>query len=447
MAIYYINVQVIGRSAGRTATGAAAYRAGERIEDERTGQVFDYTRRGGEIESEILAPEGAPEWAQNRSELWNRVEQEERRADAQVAREIVVAFPKELTPGEQRDLIRGYVQEQFVSHGMMADVAIHRNPGNPHAHIMLTMREIGPEGFSAKKNREWNKPEVLQKWREEWATHANRAMERAGVADRIDHRSLEAQGLERLPQVHLGPHAAALERQGVQTEKGNHNRTVREHNGVVVDLEQAREERRDLEREKAVSERHIARLKDGWTVPQAQALAQLEYYTMEGRQLIWQDTTNLQQKMQEELQQTKLQLSEIASEEKRLNRAAVSLDNSRQAAAHLSALKAPIPTLKRFFSKDAREEYRRTDEQVQYWDQEARKAGASSEADLKEQRSRFERDRARVPALEEKVAGIGRTLERIAKALDGFAQEQEREIERRWERINQRNRGGYERER
>jgi ATP-dependent exoDNAse (exonuclease V) alpha subunit len=139
------------------------------------------------------------------------------------------------------------------------------------------MRELGSEGFSAKKNREWNKPEVLQKWREEWATYANRALERAGIANRIDHRSLEAQGIERLPQVHLGPHAAALERQGVQTEKGDHNRTVTEHNRVVVDLEQAREERRDLQREKAVTDRHNARLNEGWPVPQAQALAQLEY--------------------------------------------------------------------------------------------------------------------------------------------------------------------------
>jgi hypothetical protein len=168
---------------------------------------------------------------------------------------------------------------------------------------------------------------------------------------------------------------------------------------------------------------------------------------MAGAQLTWEQTAGLQQEKQAELQQTKLQLSEIAVEEKRLSRAATALDNRSQAAAHLAALKAPIPTLKRFFSKDAREEFRRTEEQIQHWDQEARKAGVSTEADLKEQRARFERDRARVPALAEKAGFIGRTLERVAKALDGFAQEQERELERRWERINERKRGGYERER
>jgi len=446
VAIYYMNVQVIGRSGGRTATGAAAYRAGERIVDERTGQIYDYTRRRDKIESEILAPQGAPEWAQDRSELWNRVEQAERRGDAQVAREIVVAFPKELTPGEQRELIRGYVQEQFVSRGMVADVAIHRNPDNPHAHIMLSMRELGPDGFSAKKNREWNKPEALLQWREQWATHANHALERAGLEDRIDHRSLKEQGSERLPQVHLGPHASALERQGVKTEKGNHNRTVQEHNGVVIDLEKAREERRELQAEKVVTDRHQARRQAGWSLPQANALAQLEYYVCGGSQLSWDQTRDLQKQLLQELQGVKSQLSEIASEEKRLNRAALSLENHKQAAAHLAALKAPIPTLKRFFSKDAREEYRRTDEQVQHWGNEARKAGVTSDDDLKEQRARFERDRAKVPALEEKVGSIGETLERIVKALDGFAQEQDREVQQRWEQLQRRRRGDRERD-
>jgi len=112
-----------------------------------------------------------------------------------VAREVVVAFPKELTPGEQRGLIRGYVQEEFVSRGMVADVSIHRSPGNPHGHIMLTMREVGPEGFLVKKNRDWNRPEMLERWREQRAVHANRSLERAGVGDRVDHRSLAAPGV------------------------------------------------------------------------------------------------------------------------------------------------------------------------------------------------------------------------------------------------------------
>ncbi|HWI53476.1 MAG TPA: MobQ family relaxase [Symbiobacteriaceae bacterium] len=427
MAIYYMNVQVIGRSAGRTATGAAAYRAGERIVDERTGQAFDYTRRTGEIETEILAPQGAPEWVQDRSQLWNQVEKAERRGDAQVAREIVVAFPKELTPGEQLELIRGYVQEEFVSRGMVADVAIHRNPGNPHAHIMLTMREIGPEGFSAKKNRDWNRPEALDRWREQWAAHANRSLERAGVEDRVNHRSLADQGSERLPQVHLGPHASALEKRGVNTEKGDHNRTVREHNGVVVELKQARQERRELKVNQVVTERYRARMGRGWTQPQAEALGHLEFRGG-GGQLTWQQTDDLRTEKQSELQDVKNQLSEIASEEKRLNRAAEVLEYRSQAAAHLSALKAPISTVKRFFSKDAREEYAQTERKVAHFDEEARKAGVSSDADLKEQRARWQRDQAKVPDLEERVGRIGRTIERIAKALEGFAQEHDRDM-------------------
>lgn len=195
MAIFYMNVQIIGRSAGRTATGAAAYRAASRIVDERTGQIFDYTRRRGEIETAIYAPLTPPSWAQDRAQLWNAVEKAERRADAQVAREIVVAFPRELSKEQQRELIAGYVQEEFVARGMVADVAIHRNLGNPHAHIMLAMREMGPDRLSSKKNRDWNKPGLLEQWRERWESHANRALEQAGRTKRIDHRSLANKAL------------------------------------------------------------------------------------------------------------------------------------------------------------------------------------------------------------------------------------------------------------
>lgn len=143
---------------------------------------------------------------------------------------------------------------------MVADVAIHRNPGNPHAHIMLTIRKMGPDGLASTKSREWNKPEMLEKWREQWAVECNRALERAGHEERVDHRSLTEQGSERLPQVHLGPYSAALERQGITTEEGDHNRLVAEHNAVGCGLKPAREEKRHLTAERAVTERHKARL-------------------------------------------------------------------------------------------------------------------------------------------------------------------------------------------
>ena len=188
---------MISRSQGRSATAAIAYRVAERIEDRRTGLVFDYAKRGGIDHTEILAPDHAPDWVSDRSELWNRVEEAETRKNSQVAREVRVALPAELTHAQRVELVRNFAQEQFVDRGMVADIALHA-PGrdgddrNHHAHILLTTREIDPEGFTT-KNRDWNKVELLEDWREAWARGANLALERAGIEERIDHRTLEAQ--------------------------------------------------------------------------------------------------------------------------------------------------------------------------------------------------------------------------------------------------------------
>ena len=202
MAIYHLRATMISRSQGRSATAAAAYRVAERIEDRRTGLTFDYAARGGVDHTEILAPDHAPDWVRDRSELWNRVEESETRKNSQVAREVRVALPAELTHAQRVELVRDFAQEQFVGSGMIADIALHA-PGrdgddrNHHAHILLTTREIGPEGFTT-KNRDWNKVEVLEGWREAWARDANTALERAGIEDRVDHRTLEAQRDEAL---------------------------------------------------------------------------------------------------------------------------------------------------------------------------------------------------------------------------------------------------------
>ena len=174
----------------------------ERIEDRRTGLTFDYAARGGVDHTEILAPDHAPDWGRDRSELWNRVEEAETRKNSQVAREVRVALPAELTHAQRVELVRDFAQEQFVDRGMIADIALHA-PGrdgddrNHHAHILLTTREIGPEGFTT-KNRDWNKVEVLEGWREAWARDSNIALKRAGIEDRVDHRTLEAQRDEAL---------------------------------------------------------------------------------------------------------------------------------------------------------------------------------------------------------------------------------------------------------
>lgn len=234
MAIYHFSAQVIGRSSGKSVVASAAYRSGENMYDEHTGLAFDYTRKQNIDHTEILAPGQSPAWVQDREKLWNQVELIERRKDAQLARELNVAIPKELNKEQQIELIRNFTKDQFISKGMVADIALHNLAGeNPHAHIMLTTREIGPDGFG-KKNREWNDRELHKEWRKGWADQANQALERAGSQERIDHRSLEDQGVQRTPQIHVGPHAAAMEKRGIQTERGDQNRKI-------IDLNEARE--------------------------------------------------------------------------------------------------------------------------------------------------------------------------------------------------------------
>jgi len=206
MAIYHFDASVISRSKGRSATAASAYRTAEVIKDHRTGEVHDYTRKSGVLHTEIIAPDTAPAWAHDRSSLWNAVEDAERRKDAQVAREVRVALPSELSTEQNADLVRAFVQEQFVARGMIADVALHA-PGregdqrNHHAHIMLTTREIGPEGFGAKE-RDWNAKDLLVDWRGSWAEHVNDTLERCDIHERVDHRTLVAQRADALSLAH-----------------------------------------------------------------------------------------------------------------------------------------------------------------------------------------------------------------------------------------------------
>ena len=252
MAIYHLSAKVIGRKAGRSSVAAAAYRSGRRLRDERQGIEHDYSRKGGVVHAEILAPENAPDWMRDRDRLWNAVEAVERRKDAQLAREIEVALPRELDRSARLELVRGFVGREFVGRGMIADLAIHEGRARdgreqPHAHVMLTMRELTGEGFG-NKARDWNAPERLVGWREAWAREANGALERAGRSERIDHRTLEVQraaargradrergagrpalalvhdrdavALDREPEPKIGPAAAALERRGIETERG-----------------------------------------------------------------------------------------------------------------------------------------------------------------------------------------------------------------------------------
>jgi len=202
MAIYHLRVSMISRSSGRSATAACAYRTAKDIEDRRTGLRFDYARRSGVEHSEIVAPEHAPDWVYDSSELWNRVEEAETRKNSQVAREVRVALPCELSHEQQVELVRGFCQSQFAARGMVAEIAVHApsevgDERNHHAHIMLTTREIGADGFGV-KNRDWNGVELLEGWRAAWALDVNAALERYGMGERVDHRTLEAQREEAL---------------------------------------------------------------------------------------------------------------------------------------------------------------------------------------------------------------------------------------------------------
>lgn len=278
MAIYRLSVSIVSRSAGGSAlaaaayrsasnlaelgaqafdaVAAAAYRSGQNLTSEGQGAAHDYGRKSDVRHTEILLPPGAAPWLSDRATLWNAVEVSERRKDSQLAREILVTLPRELPEADRLELVRGFVHDQLTSRGMVVDLAIHdgssRDGGrHPHAHLLLTMRHLDPRsrtGFG-QKAVEWNRKELLQTWREAWAAHVNAALQKGGIAEQVDHRTLEAQrrdalakgdwdraaALDREPEPKLGRAAAALERQGQRTERGDLLREVHARNELRRD--------------------------------------------------------------------------------------------------------------------------------------------------------------------------------------------------------------------
>jgi Ti-type conjugative transfer relaxase TraA len=205
LAIYHLTANVISRARGQSAVAAAAYRSGATLRDERYGITHHYTsRRGAAAHSEIMSPPEVPVWVHDRAALWNRVEAGELRKDSQLARVIDVGLPIELAPEECVALVRGYIASEFVAKGMIADFSIRRDdPHNPHAHILLTLRSVGPSGFGPKERR-WNGKANLLGWRSAWADQVNEHLARAGHSVRIDHRTLEAQQIELTPGRNVG---------------------------------------------------------------------------------------------------------------------------------------------------------------------------------------------------------------------------------------------------
>lgn len=244
-----------------SAVGASAYRSGEILKNEYDGITHDFTRKRGIVHTEILLPPHAPPDFADRSTLWNSVEKIEKSKNSQLAREIEVALPIELDREQQIQLVRDYVQKNFVSVGMCADIAIHdKKTGNPHAHIMLTMRPLEQSGeWGAKSKKEyildkngqritlkngsfksrkidtvdWNNKEKAELWREAWADSVNRSLAEQGIQEKVDHRSYERQGIEQIPSIHMGVSATQMERRGIVTEKGDKNRLIKEQNRLL----------------------------------------------------------------------------------------------------------------------------------------------------------------------------------------------------------------------
>src|SRR6516164_1807088 len=220
MAIYHLHVKVIGRKSGSSAVASAAYRSASHLRDARLDRSHDFSGKRDVVHSEVMLPENAPKAWSDRERLWNDVEAFEIRKDAQLAREVEFALPREMTQAQSIELARDFVRGEFVDRGMIADVNVHWDVGEdgmpkPHAHVMLTMRAVDENGFGPKV-RDWNRTEMVERWRERWAELANERLAELDIDARIDHRSLEAQGLALEPQSQIGAPAKRIEDRGIE---------------------------------------------------------------------------------------------------------------------------------------------------------------------------------------------------------------------------------------
>jgi Ti-type conjugative transfer relaxase TraA len=239
MAIYHFSAKVVSRANGSSAVASAAYRSASELHDDRLNRDHDFSNKAGVVHSEVMLPKGAPERLNDRTTLWNEVEAGEKRKDAQLAREVEFSIPREMNEKQGIQLARDFVKTQFVDRGMVADLNVHWDKAKdgtpkPHAHVMMTMRDVGPDGFG-KKNRDWNSTELLKDWREAWSAHVNERMAELGLEGRIDHRSYEAQGIGLEPQHKIGPAASRRPEQGLEAERiEDHTRIARENGAKII---------------------------------------------------------------------------------------------------------------------------------------------------------------------------------------------------------------------
>jgi len=224
MASTFYKVKQIKRMDGRSSVAASAYRSGEAIKDEKQNLTFDYTNKQNIIHTEIITPDNAPEWATNRAKLWNMVEGSELRKNSQTARDLTISLHEELTIEENIELIQNHIKENFVSKGMVADLAIHDEKTadggqNLHAHVMLTMRELDGNNFSTTKNRDWNHHQLVTDWRKSWENESNKAFENAEIDEAISMTKNPQQEFI-IPEKNLSMQAYQMEKKGIETYEG-----------------------------------------------------------------------------------------------------------------------------------------------------------------------------------------------------------------------------------
>ena len=233
---------------------------------ERENSHKDYSRKEEVVYKEVMLPENAPEEFKNREVLWNSVERNEKQYNSQLARKITAALPKEIPREDQIELVRGYCQENFVSKGMCADLAIHdKEDGNPHVHIMLTLRPLDengkwmpkshkvydldengekiklPSGYYAshkEKTTDWDEQSKAEEWRHSWEVYNNRYLEKNGIEERLDMRSYERQGVDKIPQIHMGPAVYWMEKRGIPTFIGDLNRAIQKMNEQLQQIKE-----------------------------------------------------------------------------------------------------------------------------------------------------------------------------------------------------------------
>jgi hypothetical protein len=335
MAIYHCSIQTISRSQGRSATSASAYRSGTEIVDHRTGEIHDYTRKDGVIHAGIVLPKNAPEEYKNRSDLWNAAEKSEKRVNSVVAREVRVGIPYELNDKAKHELIKNYSQYLSDRYKTGVDYAIHKadkggDLRNDHAHILMTTRRIGKDGFG-EKTRELDAYKSSGKLeinniRQTWEEHTNRALEKAGKSERIDSRSLKDQGIDREPTKHVGVAGTAIDRKGQFSERAEINREIRKLNNERINT---LKELKELHGERQKIQSEISKLK----VSDKESFRELK-----GNQRIEKAVDSAKFKASEihkerEAKADKFHLGKIDKSEKRVDNAQKNLDSLESKAA------------------------------------------------------------------------------------------------------------------